>query len=105
VQSYDAENELYHIIPAWRVADEGKVHAYLHIESVFKDTPTAEGVKRVSAAELFANIFPNGTRVSTPFGAGEVAAYDVEAGNYKVTLDWEMAEGAHPFVFAQPEVV
>jgi hypothetical protein len=30
---------------------------------------------------------------------------DVEAGNYKITLDWEMDGGAHPYVFAQPEVV
>jgi hypothetical protein len=30
---------------------------------------------------------------------------DIGAGTYKVSLDWEMAEGAHAIVFAQPDVV
>lgn len=44
VDSYDSDTEIYHIIPAWRVADDGQVHLFLHAESVMKDTKIKDEV-------------------------------------------------------------
>lgn len=88
--------------------------------------------RKVPAIELFSNPLVSGQRVDTPFGPGEVMFYgarfsgfprllgstsclpavlrvsvcpDVNAGNYKISLDWELDGGVHAVVFAQPDQV
>jgi hypothetical protein len=101
VESYRPDAMIYNVVLAWRVAEEAKVMGFFHAESVFK----GEGKERASALELMANIMPNGQRVTTPFGAGEVAEFTIQTGIYKIILDWELDGGTHAVSYSAPDAV
>jgi hypothetical protein len=57
VEEYDRDTEIYHVIPSWRVADEGQVHAFLHADSVMKETKVKEDVSHATRSSTFIHSF------------------------------------------------
>jgi hypothetical protein len=104
VEEYRPESQTYVVVQAWRLDQDAKVFGYFHVSSVFKVEPNNPN-SRIPADTLFANILPNGLRVDTNYGKGEIDHFDVNRGTYKVVLDWELDGGIHSVVYAQPEII
>jgi len=101
VEEYRVDSDSYVIVQAWCLDQGARVRGYFNAASVFK----VDGERRIPADTLFAHILPTGLRVQTNYGAGVIDSYDVNHGNYKVVLDWELDGGAHAVVFAQPDIM
>jgi len=101
VEEYRPETESYVVLQSWRLDQGARVRGYFNTASVFK----VDGDKRIPADTLFAHILPSGLRVQSNYGHGTIESYDVNHGNYKVSLDWTLDGGAHAVVYAQPDIL